>query len=97
VEFGVWSVEFDSPLHIPNTASNVLYRFPNAEPSVCGSALERKKETADVQFSRLLRKPRKRNAAGFVPIVLYELEALTSSSRGRRIPSVDLTAPCAGR
>ena len=29
------------------------------------SGLERKKETADVEFSRHLRKPRKRNGAGF--------------------------------
>ena len=34
-------------------------------PSKCGSMGRRRKETADMQLSRLLRKPRKRNAAGF--------------------------------
>ena len=37
-----------------------------------------------MELSRLLRKPGKRNGIAFVPIVHYELEALTSSSRGRR-------------
>ena len=34
-------------------------------PSKRGSIGRRRKETADVEFSRLLRKPRKRNGAGF--------------------------------
>ena len=34
-------------------------------PSKRGSMGKRRKETADVEFSRLLRKPRKRNGAGF--------------------------------
>ena len=34
-----------------------------SEPSEAGPIWERKKDAADMQFSRLLRKPRKRNAA----------------------------------
>ena len=39
--------------------------YQNGGSPVRTSVLERKKETADVKLSRLLRKPGKRNGAGF--------------------------------
>ena len=39
--------------------------FDNRKARRSGFAVERKKEIADVQLSRLFRKPRKRNAASF--------------------------------
>ena len=39
--------------------------YQNGGSPVRTSVLERKKETADVELSRLLRKPGKRNGAGF--------------------------------
>ena len=40
-------------------------RESKSEPSEAGPIWERKKDAADVQLSRLLRKPRKRNEAEF--------------------------------
>jgi hypothetical protein len=40
-------------------------KFNNHKAQRSGFVVERKKEIADVQLSRLLRKPRKRNEASF--------------------------------
>ena len=42
-----------------------LAPLPNAKPNEVGSRWKRKKDAADMQLSRLLRKPRKRNGAAF--------------------------------
>ena len=46
-------------------AIGVVSASPQLEAQRSGFELERKKESADMEFSRLLRKPRKRNGADF--------------------------------
>ena len=56
-----------SPCLAETEWSEFLPAFDQNEAQRSGFALERKKEGADMQFSRLLRKPRKRNGASFFP------------------------------
>ena len=46
-------------------AKDDAHIYQNGGSPVRTSVLERKKETVDVKLSRLLRKPGKRNGAGF--------------------------------
>jgi len=49
---------------ISKPRSGILFEY-KIKAQRCGFDFERKKEPADMELSRLFRKPRKRNGAGF--------------------------------
>ena len=59
------AVIFDSPFKLKKPPNGRFFVSPKSKPSGAGSIWRRKKDSADVQFSRLLRKLRKRNDAEF--------------------------------